>query len=86
MFWSGLRGALSLALVFALPLEVPSRDVLVVSTYAVVLFTLLIQGLSIRWVLQRVLSSAARQASAHELADEQIIEDSSPKGEEKPSR
>jgi CPA1 family monovalent cation:H+ antiporter len=86
VFWSGLRGALSLALVLALPLDVPSREVLVVSTYAVVLFTLLIQGLSIHWVLQRVLSSAARQAPAGELADEQIIEDSSPKEEEEPSR
>ena len=88
VFWSGLRGALSLALVFALPLELPSRKVLVVSTYAVVLFTLLIQGLSIRWVLQRILSSStssssspAQQAtSAEDLpADEQqVIVTSSP--------
>ncbi len=39
LFWSGLRGALSLALVLALPPEVPARATLVVSTYAVVLFT-----------------------------------------------
>lgn len=44
LFWSGLRGTLSLALVLALPLEVPSQETLVVSTYAVVLFTLLIKG------------------------------------------
>jgi CPA1 family monovalent cation:H+ antiporter len=61
VFWSGLRGALSLALVFALPLEVPARAVLVVSTYAVVLFTLLIQGLSIRWVLSHARSSTTQQ-------------------------
>ncbi len=46
IFWSGLRGARSLALVLALPLEVPARDALVFSTYAVVLFTLLVQRTS----------------------------------------
>lgn len=89
VFWSGLRGALSLALVLALPLEVPSREVLVVSTYAVVLFTLLIQGLSIRWVLSRVLSSPpARQAPSAEglPIDEQVIVNSSPEEAQESSR
>src|SRR5579884_164771 len=53
IFWSGLRGALSLALVLALPLDVPDRDALVFSTYAVILFTLLVQGFSLRWILKR---------------------------------
>ncbi len=54
IFWSGLRGALSLALVLAIPLEVPSREMLLVSTYAVVFFTLLVQGLSLRGILSRL--------------------------------
>ena len=54
IFWSGLRGALSLALVLALPLNVPLRDTLVASTYAVVLFTLLVQGFSLRFILRRL--------------------------------
>jgi CPA1 family monovalent cation:H+ antiporter len=54
IFWSGLRGALSMALVLALPSEVPARDELIFATYATVLFTLLVQGLSIRSILQRV--------------------------------
>jgi CPA1 family monovalent cation:H+ antiporter len=53
IFWSGLRGALSLALVLALPTDIPFREVLFASTAAVVLFTLLVQGLSLRWVLMR---------------------------------
>jgi CPA1 family monovalent cation:H+ antiporter len=87
VFWSGLRGALSLALVFALPMDVPSREVLVVSTYAVVLFTLLIQGLSIRWVLQRVLMSPARQApsDSDHSTDEEVIVNSSPEEAREPS-
>ncbi len=54
IFWSGLRGALSLALVLALPTSIPTRDVLLASTAAVVLFTLLAQGSSLRWVLNRL--------------------------------
>ncbi len=59
IFWSGLRGALSLALVLALPPEVPTRDALIFSTYAVVLFTLLVQGFSLRAILRRLPSVAA---------------------------
>lgn len=56
IFWSGLRGALSLALVLALPVTLPARETLLISTYAVVTFTLLVQGFSLRWVLRRVLT------------------------------
>lgn len=54
LLWAGLRGALSLALVLALPLDFPERALLVAGTYAVVLFTLLVQGLSLRVVLLRL--------------------------------
>lgn len=54
IFWSGLRGALSLALVLALPLTVPDRDALILSTYAVVFFTLMVQGFSLRWLLSHL--------------------------------
>lgn len=54
IFWSGLRGALSIAFVLALPLNVPLRDTLIFATYAVVLFTLLVQGFSLRWILKRL--------------------------------
>ena len=60
IFWSGLRGALSLALVLALPLEVPDRSSLVFATYVVVLFTLLVQGLSLRWILKGLPSVMAK--------------------------
>jgi monovalent cation:H+ antiporter, CPA1 family len=59
IFWSGLRGALSLALVLALPLEVPKRDALIFAAYAVVLFTLLVQGFSLSAILRRLPSVAA---------------------------
>lgn len=73
LFWSGLRGALSLALVLALPLEVPARETLVVSTYAVVLFTLLIQGISLRWVLARLLPSHKHPPAKAHTADASAV-------------
>lgn len=77
VFWSGLRGALSLALVLALPLTVPSRKILVTSTYAVVLFTLLVQGFSIRWVLSRVLSAKSQEQLTNQAdeGEEAVIEE-----------
>jgi CPA1 family monovalent cation:H+ antiporter len=54
LLWAGLRGALSLALVLALPLDFPERPLLVAGTYAVVLFTLLVQGLTLRVMLERL--------------------------------
>jgi CPA1 family monovalent cation:H+ antiporter len=78
IFWSGLRGALPLALALALPAELPARSVLVISTYAVVLFTLLVQGLSLRWVLHRVLVKKSGQVLPPGPPEETaIIEDPS---------
>jgi monovalent cation:H+ antiporter, CPA1 family len=54
IFWSGLRGALSLALVLALPIAIPDRQELIFSTYAVILFTLLVQGFSISFILRHM--------------------------------
>jgi CPA1 family monovalent cation:H+ antiporter len=44
--WGGLRGGLSLALVLSLP-ESESKDVLLIATYFCVLFSIIVQGLSI---------------------------------------
>lgn len=52
--WSGLRGALSMALVLGLDPAMPYRSLLINMTFAVVLFSLVVQGLSIRPLLQRL--------------------------------
>ena len=49
--WGGLRGGISVALVLQLPVG-PERDVLLALTYAVVIFSILVQGLSIGKVAQ----------------------------------
>lgn len=48
MFWGGLKGGLALAIVLALPLDLPGREILIDLTLGVVLFTLLINAPTIR--------------------------------------
>jgi CPA1 family monovalent cation:H+ antiporter len=49
--WSGLRGGISIALALSLP-DSPQRDVILVVTYGVVIFSILVQGLTIRKVVR----------------------------------
>ncbi len=48
--WSGLRGGISVAMVLSLP-PFPGREYLLAATYAVVVFSILVQGLTVRRVL-----------------------------------
>jgi len=48
--WSGLRGGISVAMALSLP-RVEAKDLLLACTYAVVLFSVFVQGLTIRKVL-----------------------------------
>lgn len=45
--WSGMRGVVSLATAYALPLDFPHRDLILLATFAVVLGTLSVQGLTL---------------------------------------
>lgn len=51
--WGGLRGGVSVALALALPAG-PERDLLVAVTYSIVLFSILVQGLSVGAVVRRL--------------------------------
>jgi Na+/H+ antiporter len=58
--WTGMRGGVSLAAALAIPLEtdagspVASRDLIIFLTYAVILATLVLQGLSLPWLIRRL--------------------------------
>jgi CPA1 family monovalent cation:H+ antiporter len=54
LFWGGLRGAIGLALALSLPFNLPQRDLLEVMTFGVILFTLLGQGTTIQFLLNRL--------------------------------
>lgn len=78
--WAGMRGVVSLAAAFALPLRLdngqpfPDRDLLLFLTFVIILGTLVLQGLTFSWVLRRLglrrdrqsllLAQAAAQQSA----------------------
>jgi CPA1 family monovalent cation:H+ antiporter len=52
LVWGGLRGGLAVAMALALP-EQSHREVVILITYAVVCFSILVQGLTIRPLVQR---------------------------------
>jgi CPA1 family monovalent cation:H+ antiporter len=52
LWWGGLRGALGLALALSLPDTLPLRDMIVVSTFAVVAFSIVVQGLTMPLLLR----------------------------------
>lgn len=54
LFWGGLRGALALALALAVPPEVPERGAIVVAAFVVVAFSVVVQGLTIPWLVRRL--------------------------------
>ncbi len=54
LFWGGLRGALALALAVGLPPWVPNREAIISVTFAVVAFSIFVQGLSMTQLLRRI--------------------------------
>jgi CPA1 family monovalent cation:H+ antiporter len=52
--WAGMRGVVTLAAVFLLPAETPSRALLSLAAFTVVAGTLLIQGLTLPWLVRRL--------------------------------
>jgi CPA1 family monovalent cation:H+ antiporter len=53
LFWGGLRGALALALALAVPASVPERTAIIVTAFVVVAFSILVQGLTMPWLIKR---------------------------------
>jgi CPA1 family monovalent cation:H+ antiporter len=51
LFWGGLRGALALALALALPPEIAERETIITISFAVVAFSIFVQGLTMKPLL-----------------------------------
>ena len=54
LFWGGLRGALALALALALPPTVAERQEIIIVAFAVVAFSIFVQGLTMPWLIRRL--------------------------------
>jgi len=54
LFWGGLRGALALALALAVPQQVPERNAIILTAFVVVAFSILIQGLTMPWLIRKL--------------------------------
>jgi len=61
--WGGLRGGISVALALSLPATSPYKSAILAATYAVVVFSIIVQGLTMERVVRRVL----REVSEPEL-------------------
>ncbi len=48
LVWGGLRGSLCMAMALSLPSNFPHREPLIITTFGVALFTLLVQGTSVK--------------------------------------
>src|SRR3954447_4623307 len=83
--WCGMRGAVSLAAALALPLTTdsgaafPQRDLIIFLTYSVILSTLLVQGLTLEMLIERLQihddgSTEARENKARIKAAKAAIE------------
>ena len=70
MTWGGLRGGISIALALSLP-ELPAARPLVATTYAIVIFSILVQALTLgaddEAVLPRALTRPRRVRRARDL-------------------
>ncbi|MGW0546515.1 Na+/H+ antiporter [Streptomyces altiplanensis] len=96
MWWSGMRGVASVALALAIPITTddgspfPARDEIVFVAFSVIMATLLVQGLTLPWLVRRLgvradtgaerelehdLAVRAAKAAKHRLREIQEVED-----------
>ncbi|WP_243290503.1 Na+/H+ antiporter [Bacillus sp. FJAT-47783] len=52
--WGGLKGSLSIALVLSLPYDFEGRETILILAFSVVLFSLLVQGLTIKPLIKKL--------------------------------
>jgi CPA1 family monovalent cation:H+ antiporter len=64
--WGGLRGAISVAMALSLPRSMPEREVLLAMTYVVVVFSILVQGLTVGPLARSWLAAGPPLAGASE--------------------
>ena len=51
--WGGIRGGITVALALSTPAAMDNRDLLICASYAIVAFSILVQGISLPWLANR---------------------------------
>lgn len=68
MWWGGLKGGLAIAIVLSIPESLPGRELLINLTLGVVVFTLMVNGWSIRPLMHRLRMDRMSEDETLELA------------------
>lgn len=66
MVWGGLRGGISVALALSLPSDMPERELILAVTYMIVVFSILVQGMTVRKVVSRVVFGKTETVQGYE--------------------
>jgi Na+/H+ antiporter len=77
--WAGMRGVVTLAAAFVIPLDMPHREVLLLIAFTVTAGTLFLQGLTLPW-FARVLKVPAPDSGADALARANLLHQASQAG------
>lgn len=70
--WAGMRGVVTLAIALTLPESLPGRDLILFASFAVILFTVLLQGVTIGPLIRLVRPLQDAQAGAAYLTEPQV--------------
>ncbi len=65
--WSGMRGAITLAAALALPLDFPQRNLVLFLAFMVVVATLVLEGVSLPWLIRALGLSHGEELTRREL-------------------
>ncbi|WP_333591282.1 Na+/H+ antiporter [Brevundimonas sp.] len=52
--WAGMRGVVTLAIALTTPIDMPGRDLILISAFAVIFVTIILQGSSLGWLIRLV--------------------------------
>ncbi|MFB7785666.1 Na+/H+ antiporter [Streptomyces vinaceus] len=80
--WAGMRGVVSLAIAFSVPISVPHRNLILFLTFTTVIGTLVVQGLTLPPLI-RLLRLPTRDAQAETLAEAQAQSEASRAAEDR---
>lgn len=80
--WAGMRGVVSLAIAFSVPVSVPHRNLILFLTFTTVIGTLVVQGLTLPPLI-RLLKLPARDLHAETLAEAQAQSEASRAADER---